>query len=507
MTLPPTAGLLHSLGWDDGWEAAFEVHRAAGLTPARVAVQHRGAYDLIGDGGEVRTSAVVRLAREGGLPAVGDWVAVDPETGLIDAVLPRRTAVSRKEVWHAVKEQVLAANVDIVFLTQGAAARLQPAPARAVPRDGVGERGAADGAADEDRSGRRRRPVPRRGRRWRRSGRVPSTRSRPARAWVSTRCARSSARTAPPSCSARPGVGKSTIVNAFAGNDDIATQEVRESDQRGRHTTTRRELVLLPGGGVILDTPGMRELQLWDADLKQTFGDVEEIAARCRFTDCSHDQRARLRGSRGARRRNARGRSLGELRQAGARTGGARAAPRRTGPQGTAAAVQDSTNGRCDATSADRAAGSRPRGAVLRGSTKAGASQTVSLAQEVARPRLGPPFAFDGESWQLRFPRPAADRLEYLLEIDGALGPDPANPRRAPGPFGDKSVVEWPEYTPPRWLDSPATRGTDRAGRAPLPPARRLGRRPGLLDAGGARRRCAAPRRARRPGVRASTRG
>jgi ribosome biogenesis GTPase / thiamine phosphate phosphatase len=86
------------------------------------------------------------------------------------------------------------------------------------------------------------------------------------------------------------GVGKSTIVNALAGNEDIATQEVREADQKGRHTTTRRELVLLASGGVVLDTPGMRELQLWDADLQQTFGDIEEIAARCRFADCSHDQ-------------------------------------------------------------------------------------------------------------------------------------------------------------------------------------------------------------------------
>jgi enterochelin esterase-like enzyme len=85
--------------------------------------------------------------------------------------------------------------------------------------------------------------------------------------------------------------------------------------------------------------------------------------------------------------------------------------------------------------------------------------ENVSLAQEVARPRLGPPLAFDGGSWQLRFPRPAADRLEYLLEIDGALGPDPANPRRAAGPFGDKSVIEWPEYTPPRWLDASAPEG------------------------------------------------
>jgi len=86
------------------------------------------------------------------------------------------------------------------------------------------------------------------------------------------------------------GVGKSTIVNALVGEELLATQEVREDDQMGRHTTTRRELILVPTGGVVLDTPGIRELQLWDADLEQTFGDVEEVARRCRFSDCNHDR-------------------------------------------------------------------------------------------------------------------------------------------------------------------------------------------------------------------------
>ena len=85
------------------------------------------------------------------------------------------------------------------------------------------------------------------------------------------------------------GVGKSTIVNALAGEELLATAEVRADDQMGRHTTTHRELILLPGGGVVLDTPGIRELQLWDADLEQAFGDVEEVARRCRFSDCAHD--------------------------------------------------------------------------------------------------------------------------------------------------------------------------------------------------------------------------
>jgi ribosome biogenesis GTPase len=269
LTLPSTAGLLHSLGWDDGWEAAFEVHRAAGLAAARVAVQHRGAYDLIGETGEVR--------------------ALDPESGLIEAVLPRRTAVSRKEVWHAVKEQVLAANVDIVFLTQ--ALPLDFSPRRlerylamawesgAQPVVLLTKTDLVDDVApylvEVETATRGACPV-------------LTVSARTGQGLNEVRELFGENKTAVLLGSS--GVGKSTIVNALAGNEAIATQEVRESDQRGRHTTTRRELVLLASGGVVLDTPGMRELQLWDADLQQTFGDIEEIAARCRFTDCSHDR-------------------------------------------------------------------------------------------------------------------------------------------------------------------------------------------------------------------------
>ena len=109
------------------------------------------------------------------------------------------------------------------------------------------------------------------------------------------------------------GVGKSTLVNTLVGAELLETQEVRADDQRGRHTTTRRELVVLPDGGVVLDTPGIRELRLWDGDLEQAFGDVEEIAASCRFSDCSHRTEPGLCDRRGAARRLALGRALGEL--------------------------------------------------------------------------------------------------------------------------------------------------------------------------------------------------
>jgi ribosome biogenesis GTPase len=287
LTLPLTESLLHRLGWDDGWEAAFAEYRAAGRTPARVAVQHRGEYDLVGEAGELRAAATTKLFKADELPAVGDWIAFDPTTGLVDAVLPRRTVLSRKEVWQATKEQVLAANVDVAFLVQ------------ALPLDFNVRRLERYLAMAWE------------------SGALPVvllTKTdlvddvTPYLTEVETvTLGAVSVHALSPTTGegvelVRPyfegnrtavllgssGVGKSTLVNTLMGEELIETREVREDDQMGRHTTTRRELVLLPGGGVVLDTPGMRELQLWDADLEQTFGDVEEVARRCRFSDCAH---------------------------------------------------------------------------------------------------------------------------------------------------------------------------------------------------------------------------
>jgi ribosome biogenesis GTPase / thiamine phosphate phosphatase len=282
LTLPVTESLLHRLGWDDGWEAAFAEHRAAGLVPARVAIQHRGAYDLATEAGDVRASAANRFVRDDDLPGVGDWVGLDPDSGLVEALLPRRTSISRKEVWQATREQILAANVDVAFLVQALPLdfnmrRLERYLAMAwesgaqpvvllTKTDLVDDVTPYLGEVEAVTLG---------------SCPQQAVSARTGEGLEELRTWFDGNRTAVL-------LGSSTIVNALVGEELIATAEVRADDQMGRHTTTRRELILLPTGGVVLDTPGIRELQLWDADLEQTFGDVEEIARRCRFSDCAH---------------------------------------------------------------------------------------------------------------------------------------------------------------------------------------------------------------------------
>jgi len=281
--------LLQRLGWDDGWEAAFAEHGANGLVPARVAVQHRGAYDLMHEHGEQRASAANRLVREEGLPAVGDWVGIDLKSNLIEVLLPRRTSISRKEVWLATREQILAANVDIAFLVQALPLDFNPRrlerylamawESGAQPVVLLTKTDLVDDVQPylDQVEGVTLGSCP-----------VLAVSARTGegldefRAWLEPN------KTAVLLGSS--GVGKSTIVNSLVGEELLPTQEVREGDQLGRHTTTRRELILIPTGGVVLDTPGIRELQLWDADLERTFGDVEEVARRCRFADCNHDR-------------------------------------------------------------------------------------------------------------------------------------------------------------------------------------------------------------------------
>ena len=286
---------LTTLGWDDGWQAAFEPHHAAGLIPGRVAVQHRGAWDVITETDELRVAAAGRLRHEAAtlseLPVVGDWVAVSPRddgSGTIHAVLPRRTKFSRKTAWQASEEQVLVANVDVVFVVTSLnedlnARRLEryltlawdsgATPVIVLTKaDLVDDPAPARETVEPVAFG-----VP-----------VVLTSAPMGLGLDEVRAFLPVGKTG--ALLGSSGVGKSTLVNAILGDDLQPTQAIRD-DGRGRHTTTRRELIVLPGGGLVVDTPGMRELQLWAADegLEEAFDDVTVLFADCRFSDCAHD--------------------------------------------------------------------------------------------------------------------------------------------------------------------------------------------------------------------------
>jgi ribosome biogenesis GTPase len=283
---------LAQLGWDTSWQEVFEPHNRDGIVPARVGIRHHGPCVLLTEDGQIGGIPAGKLLEEE-LPAVGDWVAARPLPGerkaLIEAVLPRRTAFVRKEAFRRVAAQVVAANVDTVFLLSSYGPDLN---ARRMERylAAAWDSGAqpailltkVDVAADPDGEALEIEAV---------AYGVPVHK-------VSAVTGAGLEELEPYLAVGRTvallgssGVGKSTLVNRLAGRTVLATNGLR-ADGRGRHTTTHRELVPLPQGGVLLDTPGMRELQLWDAaeGVSTTFADIEELAAGCRFADCSHER-------------------------------------------------------------------------------------------------------------------------------------------------------------------------------------------------------------------------
>lgn len=286
---------LTEIGWTPERETAFGFHREAGFVPARVAVEHKDAYILYVDGGELRAGLSGRLRREAApseRPAVGDWVAVRPPIGdgggVIGAVLPRTSIFSRKAPGRATEEQVVATNVDVVLLVTPAT---EPPNARRLERylALAWESGAqpvvvlskndlaTDAGAWEDELRAIAVGVPAH-----RTSAVTGEGLDEIRRYLSG--GRTLALLGP------SGVGKSRLVNALLGEERLRTGAVREYDGKGRHTTTRRELVAVPAGGLLLDNPGMRGLELWASDtgLAEAFADVMALAPGCRFRDCSH---------------------------------------------------------------------------------------------------------------------------------------------------------------------------------------------------------------------------
>jgi len=288
---------LERLGWNARFAEAFASLPEPNLAPARVAREDRDRYVLIDANGERAAVLAGRLRHESSAaaerPAVGDWVAVRASgadgDAVIAAVLPRTSAFTRKRAGDTTDEQVVAANVDTVLLVSGLDGDFNP---RRIERylAAAWDSGAtpvvvlnkADLADDLDARLDEVRDV------------APGVDVLAVSALAGDGVDALAPWLLPGHTLAllgSSGVGKSTLANALLGESRLATGAVREDDSRGRHTTTHRELLLLPCGALLLDTPGMRELQLWaDEDsLDGAFPEIAALALACRFRDCAHE--------------------------------------------------------------------------------------------------------------------------------------------------------------------------------------------------------------------------
>ena len=289
---------LDELGWTERFAASFQEQAGGNRVPGRVVLEHTHIYRVATGAGEVLARVSGRMRHQAetrpDFPAVGDWVVVAPsEDGdsRIHGILPRFSRFSRRAAGDTTEEQIVAANIDVVFLVGGLDGDFNPrrlerylvvawesgatpvillnkADLVEAPERHVEEvRASAPGVV------------------------VHAVSARDAMSLNPLRQHLGPGRTA--ALLGSSGVGKSTIVNRLVGHDLLRTHDVRESDSRGRHTSTSRQLVVLEGGGgILIDTPGMRELQLWDIGdaSADAFADVSALSAGCRFRDCRHMQ-------------------------------------------------------------------------------------------------------------------------------------------------------------------------------------------------------------------------
>jgi len=327
---------LAEFGWSDFFQN--QLGDETDLVAARVAEENRELYRVFCEPGEFLAELSGKLrhrtASRTGLPAVGDWVLAQLRLGenraTIHRVLGRKGKFSRKVAGRQTEEQIVAANVDVVFLVSSLnrefnARRIErylalawdsgARPVIVLNKSDLCENAQAFRAEAEDAA---------------MGAPVILTSAASGAGLVDLRAllrngaeaahVESAAQQAAAESSAHEldcahpaqlpaavtttnlqrgltaallgssGVGKSSLINALIGGEQLATQAVREGDDRGRHTTTTRQMILVPGGGVLIDTPGMRELQLWDAadGIGRTFGDIQELAASCKFRDCKH---------------------------------------------------------------------------------------------------------------------------------------------------------------------------------------------------------------------------
>ncbi|HKW96357.1 MAG TPA: ribosome small subunit-dependent GTPase A [Bryobacteraceae bacterium] len=279
---------LEKFGWNTFFAAEFARLAEPDAVPARVALADRERFIVWSDSGECAATVAGRLRYESAVwPAVGDWVALENGARIV-RILPRRSAFSRKEAGNVTREQMIAANIDVLFIVNGLDGDFNP---RRIERYLLlaWESGArpvvvlnkADLRPDVQQA----------------SAEVAALASGAPVITISALegwgMAAIEAQLKPGDTAAfagSSGAGKSTLLNRLLGAERQPTQEVRASDSRGRHTTVRRELFLAPQGWLLIDTPGLREVQLWaePASAGLVFDDIARLARACRFSDCRH---------------------------------------------------------------------------------------------------------------------------------------------------------------------------------------------------------------------------
>jgi len=286
---------LQQLGWKDFFASEFAEFESRGFEPGRIAIENRDNYLVLSASGELDAQITGRLIysaeSSADYPKVGDWVAIsvigDEGKAIIHDILPRQTTFSRRASGKRTEMQIIGANLDHVYVVQSLDGDFSPnrlerylvmiRECGAEPGIILNKSDLAEGLSDKKDAAQ---DI---------AGTVPLF---VASAKTGDGIDELASAIQPGETIAlvgSSGVGKSTIINALVGEERQKTADVREFDAKGRHTTTRRELILLPDGGLIIDTPGMREFQLWsDGGMEEVYDDILDLAAECKFNDCTH---------------------------------------------------------------------------------------------------------------------------------------------------------------------------------------------------------------------------
>ncbi len=282
---------LSDFGWDASRQKEWKKLKLNDLSfPARVVRQDRRQYMLVTAEGDLSSFTRGRIIHAGQTPVIGDWVAAVREgnEGVIEDILPRRSTLTRRVGKRSPRPQIMAANIDTLFLVSGLdeelnlrrieryltlAWRTGAYPVVVLNKKDLcknhaslkKEVGLIAGDAE-----------------------VVTVSALSGMGLMPLKAYLTKGRTT--ACIGSSGVGKSMIINTLAGQERMAVRRTHAPTGEGRHTTSHRELIMLPGGGMIIDMPGMREIQLWgeESDLESSFSEMEELAQECRFRDCSH---------------------------------------------------------------------------------------------------------------------------------------------------------------------------------------------------------------------------